>query len=482
MSAHARPMANARSAPLVVDLDGTLIRTDLLHESVIQLVKLKPHMALALPVWLASGKAAMKRQVAQRVPLDVRELPYNQPLLEWIRAEKTGGRTVVLCTASDQRYAQAVAEHLGLFDEVIASDGVINVSAEHKARLLVERFGEQGFDYAGNSHDDLVVWRHARQAIVVNASASVCTLARAQGRVEREFARETTGLRTWLRAMRIHQWLKNLLVLLPLAGSFQFDNLLLLRQSLLAFLAFGLCASSVYILNDLMDLESDRSHSRKRLRPFAAGLLSPLAGIGFAALLLALSVTLAWSVRPAFLGWLGLYFSLTLAYSVFLKRRVLIDCITLGGLYTLRIVAGGAAVGLQPSFWLLAFSLFLFLSLAFLKRFSELSLVAREGREDAPGRGYLASDVALVQALGTAAGFSAVMLLALYINGDTVLKLYSRPEVVWLTIPILLYWISRMWMQAQRGHMHDDPVVFALRDRYSLACGLLFGATMWAAR
>ena len=482
MSTPARPTASARPVPLVVDLDGTLIRTDLLHESVIQLVKAKPQMALALPAWLAAGKAALKRQVARRVPLDVRDLPYNQPLIDWIRAERAGGRSIVLCTASDERYAFAVAEHLGLFDEVIASDGVVNVSAGRKARLLVERFGEQGFDYAGNSRDDLIVWRHARHAVVVNASAAVCALASAQGRVEREFAREATGPRTWLRAMRVHQWLKNLLVLLPLAGSFQFGNLLLVRQSLLAFLAFGLCASSVYILNDLMDLESDRSHPRKRLRPFAAGLLSPLAGIGFAGLLLALSVGLAWCVQPAFLAWLGLYFALTLAYSVFLKRRVLIDCITLGGLYTLRIVAGGAAVDLQPSFWLLAFSLFLFLSLAFLKRFSELSLLARDGRDDARGRGYQASDLALVQSLGTAAGFNAVMLLALYINGDTVLRLYSQPEVVWLTIPILLYWISRMWMQAQRGHMHDDPVVFALRDRYSLACGLLFAATLWAAR
>jgi 4-hydroxybenzoate polyprenyltransferase len=274
--------------------------------------------------------------------------------------------------------------------------------------------------------------------------------------------------------------LKNLLVLLPLAGSFQFTNPLLLQQALLAFLAFGLCASSVYIINDLMDLESDRLHPRKKLRPFASGELSVGSGMAFAAVLLTLSVALGMTGRPAFLGWLAVYFAVTLAYTFFLKRRVLVDCITLGGLYTLRIVAGLAAVGLPPSFWLLAFSLFLFLSLAFVKRYSELAASAKLGRQDAHGRGYLTSDLPLVQSMGVSAGFGAVLLLALYINGDAVLKLYSHPEFLWLTIPILLYWISRMWMQAQRGNMHDDPVVFAVRDRYSLVCAVLFAATLWA--
>ena len=482
MTAQIGPSPALSQFPLVVDLDGTLIRSDLLHESAIKLVRRRPHLALLLPAWLAVGKANLKRQIADRVSLEVENLPYNETLMEWLRAERAVGRHVVLCTSADARYAQQVADHLGVFDEVIASNGVDNVSAKRKAQVLVDRYGQRGFDYAGNSRDDLPVWACSRRAIVVDAPPAVQAEARSSAEVEREFDRPKATLRTWGRAMRLHQWLKNLLVLLPLAGAFQLGNLLLLQQAVLAFLAFGLCASSVYVLNDIMDLESDRAHPRKKLRPFASGQLSLPQGLVFALGLLTLSVLTAAAGRPAFMFWLGAYFTLTLAYTFYLKRRLLADCITLGLLYTLRIIAGWAAVGLPSSFWLLAFSLFLFLSLAFVKRYSELVELAMIGRTDLHGRSYLASDLPLVQVMGVAAGFSSVLLLALYINGDTVLKLYSHPEVLWLTIPIQLYWISRMWMKAQRGRMHDDPVVFAVRDPYSLACGALFAATLVAAR
>jgi 4-hydroxybenzoate polyprenyltransferase len=230
-----------------------------------------------------------------------------------------------------------------------------------------------------------------------------------------------------------------------------------------------------------MDLESDRQHPQKRRRPFAAGMLSPLNGLAVAALLLLCSLSIALWMAPVFLIWLGVYYGMTMAYTFFLKRRVLVDCLTLGALYTLRIVAGWAAVGLAASFWLLAFSLFLFLSLAFVKRYSELLILVKSGRVDVQGRGYRTGDLSIVQSMGIASGFTAVMVMALYINGDTVLKLYSRPELLWLTIPVLLYWVSRMWMQAHRGNMAEDPVIFAIKDRYSLICGALFAAALWAA-
>jgi 4-hydroxybenzoate polyprenyltransferase/phosphoserine phosphatase len=467
--------------PLVIDLDGTLIRTDLLHESTFGLLRGGPHLLLALPLWLARGKAHLKRRIAERVSLDVTSLPYDESVLEWIRAERTAGRRIVLCTASDQTYARKVAEHLGVFDELIASDGLINVSAHRKAALLVERFGIGGFDYAGDSLDDLPVWEQARHTILVNASVKVRAQARARFRVEREFERPRPGVLTWLRAMRLHQWLKNLLVFLPLGGAHQLFDTALLGEASLAFVAFGLCASSVYILNDLVDLESDRQHPRKRSRPFATGALSPLSGLALAVLLLAGALAIALPMAPAFMGWLGAYYGLTMAYTFFLKRRVLVDCLTLGALYTLRIVAGWAAVGLAASFWLLAFSLFLFLSLAFVKRYSELLILSKSGHADARGRGYQTADLSIVQTMGVASGFTAVMLMALYINGDTVLKLYSRPEILWLSIPVLLYWVSRMWMQAHRGNMQDDPLIFAVKDHYSLTCGALFVAALWAA-
>jgi 4-hydroxybenzoate polyprenyltransferase/phosphoserine phosphatase len=480
-SAPTGAVARDAAVPLVIDLDGTLVRTDLLHESTLKLLRNRPHLLPLLPLWLAGGKANLKRRIAEHVDIDVSTLPYDEALLEWIRAEREAGRRVVLCTASDETLASKVAQHLGLFDEVLASDGRVNLSAHRKAALLVERFGAGGFDYAGNSRDDVPVWEQARSTILVGAPAGLSARARERFRVAKEFPRLPAGALTWLRALRLHQWVKNMLVFLPLAGDHQLFNLQLLSIAGLAFIAFGLCASSVYVLNDLMDLESDRSHPYKRARPFATGAISPLAGLAVGALCLAGAFAIALALPPAFIAFLGAYYATTLAYTFFLKRRVLVDCLTLGALYTLRIVAGWAAVQLAASFWLFAFSLFLFLSLAFVKRYAELRLLAKSGHMDLHGRGYQAGDLPIVLTMGVASGFTAVMLMTLYINGDTVMKLYSRPEVLWLTIPILLYWVNRMWMQAHRGNMDDDPVIFAAKDLYSVLCGVLFFVVLWAA-
>lgn len=469
------------SVPLVVDLDGTLLLSDLLHESTLKLLRNQPHLVLALPFWLARGKAQMKRQIANRVALDVSFLPYDFDVLAWIREQRETGRKVVLCTASDAKFAQQVASHLGVFDDVLASDGTNNLSSHRKAAALVSRYGERGFDYAGNARADLPVWIKARRAVVVAAPDNVLRAARERAEVEREFTRNRGGARRWVTALRLHQWLKNFLLFLPLLGAHQLPNVPLLRDALLAFLSFGLCASAVYVLNDLMDLESDRRHPRKRDRPFAAGHLSPLAGAAVSALLLLGAFAMAKLVRPEFVTWLGVYLALTLAYTFWLKRKVLLDVLSLAGLYTLRVIAGGAVVGLAASFWLLAFSLFLFLSLAFVKRYSELKVMLEQGHDEAHGRGYRTDDLELIQMLGIVAGFSAVLVMALYINGETVVRLYQHPEVMWLTVPILLYWVSRMWVKAHRGDMHDDPVFYAARDRVSLACGLLFLGVMWVA-
>ena len=468
--------------PLAVDLDGTLIYSDLLHESALKLARIAPLSLLAMPGWLASGKAVLKQRIAERTELAVADLPYNHGLLGWLRAERQAGRRLVLCTASNRRYADAVAAHLGCFDDVMASDAVLNLSAGLKAEALVALFGERGFDYVGNSDADRHVWQRARKAVLVNATPSLAAEAARHFDVARVFEAPPVSWRVWVKAMRLHQWLKNLLILLPLAGAHLLGATALLQQALVAFLAFGLCASSVYVINDLMDLESDRAHPRKRQRPFAAGLLSPLQGLALVALLLTGTVALASLSRPDFRWTLLGYFGLTLAYTFFLKRKAIIDCVTLGCLYALRIVAGWCAVGLASSFWLLAFSLFLFLSLAFVKRFTELKLMVEMGRSQAHGRAYVPTDLPLVQTMGVAAGFGSAMLLALYINGGTVTQHYSRPEVLWLLVPVQLYWIGRMWMQAQRGLMHDDPMVYTVRDRASLLCGLLFGLVLAGAR
>jgi 4-hydroxybenzoate polyprenyltransferase len=274
--------------------------------------------------------------------------------------------------------------------------------------------------------------------------------------------------------------MKNLLLFVPILAAHQVADGTTWAALLLAFASFSLCASSVYIFNDLLDLESDRAHPRKRHRPFASGAVPVLTGVVAGTLLLAVSLAFATRLQPGFHAWLGVYFLLTCAYSWVLKRLMLVDCVSLAALYTVRIVAGAAAVGLALSFWLLAFSVFLFLSLAFVKRYAELEVQVLSGKTKAHGRGYYTSDAPLIQTLGVTAGYGAVLVLALYLNSDAVLRLYRTPEVVWGAVPVLLFWISWMWMKAHRGQMHDDPLVFAVKDKVSLVTGAVFAAVVLA--
>lgn len=469
--------------PLVVDLDGTLVCTDTLHEQALALAKARPLQTLWLPAWLASGKAHLKQQLAERVSLDAATLPYNAALLDWLMSERRAGRRIVLCTAADMRTAQAIAQHLGIFDEVIASDGQTNLAAARKADRLVQRFGHQGFDYAGNSRDDLPVWQAARQAIVVNAPASVLKAAQEQGNVSQVIPSTGPSTRDIAKMLRLHQWLKNLLLFVPLLAAHQFTQGAAWGSVLLAFFAFSLCASAVYISNDLLDLDSDRLHPRKRHRPFASGAVPVAWGVAISPLLALASMALALAVGTHFLAWLAVYFALTCWYSVTLKRLVLLDCMTLACLYTLRIISGGAAAELRLSPWLLAVSGFVFLSLSFLKRHTELRPLVQRGESTAAhGRGYVAQDAALVQIFGVAAGYASAVVLALYLHGNTVQALYKQPHAILITVGVLVYWISWMWLQSHRGEMHDDPVVFAVKDRVSLACGAVFAASLAAAK
>lgn len=457
----------------VVDLDGSLLRTDLLHESVLLLLRRNPLYAFLLPVWLLRGRAWLKREIAHRVHIEVDTLPYDPRVLEHLRS--TPCRPRVLCTASDELLVRPVAEHLGLFEEVLASDGRVNLGGVAKAQALVGRFGEKGFDYTGNSQVDLHVWRHARGARVVNASSSLARRASLVAMLEEHWPAPAAGASVWLKALRMHQWLKNLLVFLPLLAAHAFTDVAMVSRSVLAFLAFGLCASGVYVLNDLLDLQSDRRHPRKRHRPFASGRLPILHGMLVAPVLTIAGFALAWLAAPAFAGVLAIYWVATFGYSLWFKRVEMLDVCVLAGLYTIRIIGGAVAVSVPLSFWLLAFSMFLFLSLAVLKRYTELA--GMEGQGQASGRGYAAADLPLLQSLGAASGYIAVLVLALYINSPESVELYSRPRVLWLLCPLLLYWVSRAWSVAHRRKMHDDPVVFAVTDPVSQVvaglCGLV---------
>lgn len=453
--------------PLVVDLDDTLIRTDLLHEALIRLCALRPGAAAAALVRLRRGKAAFKAAVAMRVPLTPDRLPYNETVLDFIRAEQARGRPVYLATGSDRAFAQAVADHLGLFAGVLASDGRINLTGTRKAEDLCARFGPGGFDYIGDSHVDIPVWRRARRALLVARNARVESRLRAQVPDLTVLDRRPGGWRDYGRALRPHQWAKNSLLFLPLIAAHAFDpvNLALIA---LAVLAFSLVASSVYVLNDLIDLDNDRDHLRKRLRPLASGNMPVRHGAALAPLLLLGGVAAASLVSPAFLGIVLVYFLLTCAYSLYLKQLVIVDVLALAGLYTIRVMAGAVALTLPLSPWILAFCLFLFMSLALVKRYTELRSRFDAGKPAPLGRGYLLDDMPLLIALAGAAGYAAVVVLALYVNSEAVTVLYRRPEGLWSICVLLLYWISRALLIAHRGRMHDDPIVFALKDRVSL--------------
>jgi len=472
------------SIPLVIDLDGTLIHSDLLLESGLSFLKRHPLRILSPARWLAGGKSVLKSRLAQYAPLDVSVLPYNKAVLDLIDREKSQGREIVLATASHRSYAEQISEHLGIFNRVMATDEAINLSAHRKRDALVREFGEGGFDYAGNSTDDLPVWKAARYAYVVNSNGRITRQAKLNGNVEEELKPDSSNLlRVWMKALRLHQWAKNALIFIPLLASHRLLEIDLLADGLVAFVLFGLCASSVYILNDLLDLEDDRHHATKRRRPFASGALSIKSGLVAFPLLLITAfagamVALPWKFTLA----LGCYYILTVAYSFWLKRRMTIDVIVLAMLYTSRIIAGTFAFGVKLTFWMLAFSMFIFLSLALVKRYAELRDARVKGKESKTrGRGYFPDDLEMISSLGAASGYLSVMVLALYIQDASTAAMYHYPQLIWLACPLLLFWITRIWMLTHRGAMHDDPVVFAIKDRTSLIIGALFGLIFWIA-
>ena len=465
---------------LCVDLDGTLVRSDLLLESLLLLIRRNPLYVLRIPFWLTRGRAALKAEVASRIVLDPALLPYNRPLLAWLKTEHEQGRELWLCTASDRKLAEAVAAHLGFFAGVLASDARTNFAGARKAAALVARFGRGAFDYCGNETRDLHVWREARGAVVI-AAPRLIERVRAQVAVLESFAAPSAGARSLLRALRPHQWAKNVLVFVPLLAAHRFADLRALVGGVLALGAFCLCASSVYVLNDLLDLEADRAHARKAKRPFAAGDLPISTGLALIPILLGGGMLIAAWLPAKFQLALGAYYLLTLAYSLKLKRILVIDAVALAGLYTLRIIGGAAAAGVALSFWLLLFSVFLFLSLAFVKRYAELDSLRRQQRLNAAGRRYHVEDLAVLQSFGTAAGYLSVLVLALYINSPDVAALYRHPKAIWMLCVLLLYWVSRVWMTAHRGGMHDDPVLYALRDKVSLGLGILAAVALWLA-
>lgn len=465
---------------LYVDLDGTLTRSDVSYESLLQLLKRNLFYLALIPFWLSKGLAYLKAQIAQRVDIPIRLLPLNPEFWQYLQEQKAAGRRLVLISASNQRFVTEVGNYLQLFDATLGSDEELNLKAGNKLLRIRELEPGKPFAYAGNSSADLPVWTEAAEAILVNCTPELGQRLPGRTRVLYFDAPARTARSLWL-AMRPHQWLKNGLLFLPLLLAHQLNELPALLLAVVAFFSFSFCASSVYLLNDLVDLYNDRQHSSKCQRPFASGRLSLSAGIVAGPLLLLIAFALAALLPASFAGILLLYWLITTAYSLALKKLFLLDVAVLAILYTLRIYAGAAALGLIASFWLVSFSLCLFFGLAIVKRITELTKRETDGNLKLNGRAYHSGNLHLLTTLGSVANALAVIVFMLYTIDSETLELYRSPQLLWLICPLLIALLWRIWRFALSGNLNDDPLIFAISDHLSQALVVLCGLVIWLA-
>lgn len=470
-----------KNLPIVVDLDGTLTPADTLVESIVKCVRQTPINLLKILVWSMKGRAALKSRIAEHTLICGESLPYNEQLLDYLRAEKACGRRLVLATAAHQSIAENVSRHLGLFDDVLATEEGHNLKGTAKLEAIRKKVGDR-FIYAGNSRADVPVWLACNGAILVGVPSGIARSMRREVDVLREFPASNTEIRVWIRALRVHQWVKNILLFVPLLTAFSFLDIGKITSILLAFITFSFAASSTYILNDLWDIDNDREHPRKRNRPFSSGRLSVISGVGMSIILMVAALLIArLLLSPGFLVMLFLYVLLTTVYSLQLKEHVMIDVLMLSLLYTLRILAGSVAIGVRTSFWLLSFSVFIFFSLAIVKRCAELKALAGKGKHSTQGRDYSVDDLVVLWPLGIGSALSGVVMFGLFISAADTYYRYQSPEFLWIVAVALIYWLSRIWIKTSRGEMHDDPVIYAIKDRTSrIVVMVMLAATLVA--
>ena len=467
------------NTPLFVDLDGTLIYSDLLIESTLQYLKHNPLGFFNLIIWFFSGRAYLKSRLAEQVDLSISSLPYNLEFIEYLKSQKKNGRVLYLMTASAQKYAEQVASHLGFFDGVMASTKDLNMKGEMKVEKCLEL--SPTFAYAGNDAVDFKIFEHADESILVNPTRSAKALSKKRP-VDQVFNDDKNQLKLMLKGIRAHQWLKNLLVFVPLLVSGLYTDLTSIGQTIVAFFLFSLLASATYILNDLSDLDSDRNHPRKSLRPIPSGAWPLIDAISTGIVLLLFIVVVAIFVTPF---WFQLsllaYLILTLTYTFFLKSFVIADVIALASLFTIRIIAGAMAIDVELSFWLLAFSMFTFFSLALVKRCAELRVLTKMKKSKTSGRDYHVDDYHLMQSLGVTSAFISLLIMSFYVQMSLTDGFYNNPVLLWATLPAFAYWLCRMWLKTNRGEMHDDPIVFSLKDKGSLiTIAFIIGITLIA--
>lgn len=461
--------------PICIDLDGTLVKTDTLMEAILVLLKENLFYIFLMMIWLFRGRISFKLAVFRHAQLDVKSLPYNEKVIALIKAEIKNARPVVLVTASPHIIAEAIADHLGFFSEVLASSGTTNLKGKEKAKLLMEKYGHQGFDYAGNSPVDLHVWKHSEKAFLINCSKQTEKKLKIFTSAFTVVQKRKPLIKLIMKQARVHQWLKNLLIFTPIILSHKLTDVFSWIHTIHGFFAFSLLSSSVYVVNDILDLQADRQHSQNCKRPFASGDL-PLSWsfVLFPGLFLG-GILLGWSLSIDFFAIVLSYFGLTSAYSLRLKEIPIADILILTSLFAWRVFAGSVASGIVFSEWFFTFAIFFFLSLALVKRCSELIELKASHRKLASRRGYLVEDLPLLLSLGVGSAYLSVLVLALYFSSNQVEALNIYPKLLWAILPILLYWLSRMWLITWRGKMLSDPLLFTMKDRLSYGVFFLTG-------
>jgi len=459
--------------PLCVDLDGTLIKTNTLYEAIIALIRAHPVAAFLLPYWLMRGQAYLWQRLSERVSINVTLLPYRQEVLEYLRREKARGREIALVSGSHHTIVEKVAHHLGLFDRFLGSNESVHLVGPAKLSAILKLYEKHYFDYIGDTSADFSIWQVSDHAVIVSGDNSlVKRLLGVNINTEHINPNDPSWLKALFKAMRPYQWSKNLLLFAAAFLSHNFTNLPVMLSAAHGFVAFSLCASAAYIMNDLFDLETDRLHTKKRHRPFAAGDLSLVYGGLFSLLLLILALLFALALSPKFALSLSIYFAMTLSYSFYLKKKLLLDVFLLAGLYTIRVWAGGVCAGVTISNWTLAFFMSLSLSLAIAKRYSELAASANAQREvKIHRRGYQTSDMPFLLCLGCINANISVLVIALYISSKDTYYYYTNPSALWLICPAVAYWVCRLWMLTIRGKLNEDPVLFAIKDKVSYLLG-----------
>ncbi|MEZ5777850.1 MAG: UbiA family prenyltransferase [Paracoccaceae bacterium] len=463
--------------PLVLDVDGTFLKTDLLFETFWAGLGTDPRATLGAVLRNFRFPARLKAELAAIAPVRTDLMPVNAAVADLALKNRMAGREVVFASASDSSLVTRLAAEYGLSERVFASDGEVNMKGSNKAQALTAAYGERGFDYAGDAPADMAVWERAENALVVGRVPSARALS-ASGRNIVELP-GGWNWRALLKAMRPHQWVKNVLLLLAMIAAHRFD-LATLVPILWGIVAFSAAASSIYIVNDLLDLEADRLHPTKCRRPFASGDVPIVVGMAAFGLLGLLAIAIAAMLNWAFLGVVLLYMVVSLAYSLKLKRMRWVDIATLAGLYTIRVIAGAAAGEVYLSIYMLIFIFPIFVTLGCVKRLTELTLATSD--EKLPGRGYGRldrDDLLNVAGLGT---FGALLIFFLYSISDQGRELYPTTWILWVAMIPMAIWLVRMVLLGWYGKQDYDPIVFAMRDKFGIGILMITLSLMfWAA-